>query len=168
MEIEGGLCKMEVINGSISCSKGLNKDVINKIIEIGKKEGFQLDSKGEIIIKLSAEQIPPEVWISLKLLGLWAAYKVLDEFYDAIKRLIKKTKKDAGILPLIIINQGDNNEIIINPYVEDEKNLDGSLNKLKDYLNQDGEKKGWQWYNEEKKEWGDINKVEEWHKQSSK
>lgn len=156
-----------MIEGEISYNRGLNREFINRIKGYSKEEGFQLE-KETTIIKLSAiESTSPEIWVTLKItgevFGIWVANKFLDFFWGKIQNLIKKIKENEHIIPLIKI-EGVRN-LIINPYTENENNFREAMGKLNDYLNNNPQIEGWQWYNEEKKEWGDINKVMEWKKE---
>ena len=114
---------------------------------------------------MSGIPIPPhEIIISLKIIGevvgIWAAGKFLDYFWEKIKSIVKKTKEKTGITPFISIE--GNRALMINFNFENPKNLDEALKKLPGYLTSHPKTGGWQWYNEELKEWGDINRVMEW------
>lgn len=149
----------EVIAGEISISKGLNESVIDELIEAGKEEGFEL-KKRKIILKEGLGQIPPEVWIFFgSAVGNWLIGKFLDTLWEKLKALVKKTHLAAGVGP--IINIKGNKNLIINFNLKDPSNLDDAFGKLIPYL-KENIVEGWQWYNEEEREWGDINKVMKW------
>ena len=153
-----------MIAGKLDYDRGMNEETLDQIISLGKDEGFNLE-RGETIIKLSGTpQIPSEIIFTLRIVGevvgVWIANKFLDAFWEKIKRLVKKSKEKTGISPIVQIK--GNRDILVNLHLEDSSNLDDSINKLKDYLNDNPKTKGWQWYNEDLKEWGDIDKVMEW------
>jgi len=161
--------ELSQIKGQINYDRGMDTSIINKVIFIGKQEGFDL-KKGNEIIKLSAiPQIPNEIIIAIRIIGeitaIWVANKLLDSFWIKIKSLINKSKEQIGIIPNIEI-EGDRN-IIINFNFHNPLNLAEALEKLPSYINNNAKIEGWQWYNEDKKEWGDINKMMEWKRKRS-
>ena len=150
---------MYKITGEVAITKGLDKKFLDKIIEIGKEEGFEL-KEGKLISKEGFENISPEVWIFLgQAAAAWLIGKFLNEGWENLKRLIKKTYDITN--SRLIINIKGNRNLIINFNLNDSSNLDEAFDKLMTYL-KESKASGWQWYNEDEKEWGDINKVMKW------
>lgn len=153
-----------MIEGQIDFDRGMDNSIIDKIISIGSEEEFDL-TKGRTIIKLSGiPSIPHEIIIVLKIVGgvagVWVANKFLDSFWKRIKSLIKKSKKKTGITPIIKIE--GNRDLIINLNFKESSTFEEAFKKLLRYVDDHPQTKGQQWYNEELKEWGDINRVMEW------
>jgi len=155
--------------GTIASSKLFDQDKLNKITEYAETCEIHLKKQG-YVLKESTNMwgliiIPKEVWITLGFLGLtfsqWLANKVYDSLFEKVKKLLKFSheKQDTNLL---LDLQTKDNQIRINFDIGTEKDIELAFEKLKEYLLENPKVTGDIWYNDALKEWGDMNRIEEW------